>query len=57
MKKVQHICMSCKKSTTCPLWDQVCNIDEDFVKDAFEYDPEVQSVCTTVSYCKLYKEE
>ena len=57
MKEAQHICMSCKKSTTCPLWDQVCNIDEDFIRDAYEYDPSVQSVCTTVSYCKFYEEQ
>lgn len=53
-KQVKHICYSCKKSINCPLWEQVCNIDEDFVRDAFEYDTEQQEVCTAVSRCKLY---
>ncbi|MEM1974163.1 MAG: hypothetical protein QXN68_05190 [Thermoplasmata archaeon] len=54
-KELGHICFSCKYSASCSLWDQVCNINEDFVKEAFNYDPEVQEVCTAVSRCKLYE--
>lgn len=54
-KQVRHICYSCKKSINCSLWEQVCNIDEDFVRNAFEYDPDEQEVCSTVSRCKLYE--
>lgn len=49
--EVEHICFNCSHSGTCDLWDQVCNIDEDFIKDAFDYDSSIQSVCSTVSYC------
>ncbi len=51
---VNHICFDCSHSGTCALWDQVCNIDEDFIKNAFSYDPVVQSVCSTVSYCRKF---
>lgn len=54
-KELGHICFSCKHSTLCSLWDQVCNINEDFVKEAFNYDPEVQEVCTAVNRCRLYE--
>lgn len=54
-KEVEHICFTCKRKDTCDLWNQVCNIDEDFIKEAFDYDDNIQSVCTTVSYCKDYK--
>ncbi|MCM8786368.1 MAG: hypothetical protein NC899_09105 [Candidatus Omnitrophica bacterium] len=54
-KEVEHICLSCIHKDSCSLWEQVCNIDEDFIKSAFDYDSELQSVCSTVSYCKNYK--
>lgn len=54
-KQVEHICLSCAKSVSCKLWDQVCNIDEDFIRTAFNYDTDIQEVCSTVSRCKLYK--
>lgn len=53
-KEVEHICYSCENEHTCKLWDQVCNIDEDFIREAFEYDFENQEVCSTVSSCKFY---
>jgi len=52
--EVEHICVKCCKRGDCHLWEQVQNIDESFVRDAFEYDPATQSVCTTVSYCHDY---
>ncbi len=55
MAMVEHICLSCEHQHTCHLWDQVMNIDEDFVRESFDYDPSVHSVCTTVSYCREYK--
>lgn len=50
----EYFCSYCDHKTTCDLWEQVCNIDEDFIRESFEYDPEVQSVCSTVSYCKRF---
>ena len=54
-KALEHMCISCKNSNLCSLWDQVSNIDEDFIKNAFEYEPEFQSVGIAVNYCKLYQ--
>ncbi len=54
-REIEHICLSCAKANTCKLWNQVCNIDEDFIRAAFDYDPEHQNVCSTVSSCKFYK--
>lgn len=53
-KEVEHICFTCKNSSGCKLWKQVYNINEDFIKDAFDYDPEMQSVSSIVSYCRKY---
>lgn len=57
MAMVYHICLECIRQDTCHLWDQIMNIDEAFVKDVFYYDPRVNSVCTTVSYCKNFKQK
>jgi|GEM_PF-935664 len=50
----EYFCSYCIHKTTCDLWDQICNIDEEFIKEAFEYDSEIQSVCSTVSYCRKF---
>jgi len=57
MAMVEHICLECAHQHTCHLWDQVRNINEDFVKESFIYDPGVHSVCTTVSYCREFKKK
>ncbi|MDI1472991.1 hypothetical protein QI155_10650 [Thermodesulfovibrio sp. 1176] len=48
-------CYSCQNSENCSLWEQVSEINEDFIKETFEYEPEVQSVGAAVNYCKLYQ--
>lgn len=54
-KALEHICYSCQNSENCSLWEQVSEINEDFIKETFEYEPEVQSVGAAVNYCKLYQ--
>lgn len=53
--EVIHICMSCHKSETCELWEQISTMDEDFVKDAYAYDPGIQTVGVTVTECFEYE--
>lgn len=54
-RALEHICYSCQNSGNCSLWEQVSEIDEDFIKEAFKYEPEVQSVGVAVDCCKLYQ--
>lgn len=55
MKEISHICSSCMSNKKCRLWKQILDIDEDFIKSSFEYDSDIQSVCSAVSYCEDYQ--
>lgn len=54
-KSNEFICQTCQKEETCSLWSQVCNMDEDWIKEAYNYDPRVQSVGVCVTYCRKYR--
>lgn len=54
MKEITFICSSCMSNKKCRLWKQVRTMEDDFIRERFEYDSNIQSIGSAVSYCKDY---